>query len=210
MRERISIAIGNKLLSEPENEHLQRQATLLHNAQITTIDSFCLFVIRNHFHTIGLDPGFRIADEGEMKLLKADVMGDVLEKCYLNGEESFLHCMEYFSTGSSDKAVEEAVFKLYDFAMSYPFPEEWLKERKNDYSLMKEDEGAKESSESMREQASELMSLNWMHELLENTTLLLQGVLDRIGQCIAICDDSDGPYMTPYGLNKVMLSSSFL
>ncbi len=174
MRERISIAIGNRLLSEPENEHLQRQATLLHNAQITTIDSFCLFVIRNHFHTIGLDPGFRIADEGEMKLLKADVMGDVLEKCYLNGEESFLHCMEYFSTGSSDKAVEEAVLKLYDFAMSYPFPEEWLIERKNDYGLM---------------------NLNWMQELMENTTLLLQGAFDRISQSLSICNDSDGPYM---------------
>ncbi|MBD5521539.1 MAG: helicase-exonuclease AddAB subunit AddA [Lachnospiraceae bacterium] len=174
MRERISIAIGNKLLSEPENEHLQRQATLLHNAQITTIDSFCLFVIRNHFHTIGLDPGFRIADEGEMKLLKADVMGDVLEKCYLNGEESFLHCMEYFSTGSSDKAVEEAVLKLYDFAMSYPFPEEWLMERKNDYDLM---------------------NLNWMQELMENTIMLLQGALDRTSQCISICNDPDGPYM---------------
>ena len=69
MRERVSNAIGEKLAKEPENEHLQKQAALLHNAQITTIDSFCLFVIRNHFHTIGLDPGFRIADEGELKLL---------------------------------------------------------------------------------------------------------------------------------------------
>lgn len=34
--------------------------------------------------------------------------------------------MEYFSVGSRDKAVEEAVLKLYDFAMSNPFPEEWL------------------------------------------------------------------------------------
>ncbi|MBD5445377.1 MAG: helicase-exonuclease AddAB subunit AddA [Lachnospiraceae bacterium] len=201
MRERISTAIGNKLLSEPENEHLQRQATLLHNAQITTIDSFCLFVIRNHFHTIGLDPGFRIADEGEMKLLKADVMGDVLEKCYLDGEESFLHCMEYFSTGSSDKAVEEAVFKLYDFAMSYPFPEEWLMERKNDYALVKAEDGAKAcdaeiiSCGTMQEQASELNDLDWMQELMEDTTLQLQGALDRISQCAAICNDPNGPYM---------------
>ena len=56
MRERVSNAIGDKLAGEPENEHLQKQAALLHNAQITTIDSFCLFVIRNHFHTIGPDP----------------------------------------------------------------------------------------------------------------------------------------------------------
>ena len=63
MRERISRALEDRLAAEPENEHLQRQTTLLHNAKITTIDSFCLFVLRNQFHTIGLDPGFRIVQE---------------------------------------------------------------------------------------------------------------------------------------------------
>lgn len=172
MRERIRNTIGIKLTAEPENEHLQRQMTLLHNAQITTIDSFCLFVIRNHFHTIGLDPGFRIADEGELKLLKADVLGEVLEQQYSAGEEGFLHCMEYFSTGSRDKAVEEAVLKLYDFAMSNPFPEAWLEERKGDYE-----------------------AIGWMQSLMEKTKLLLEGALERISLCIALCEEPDGPYM---------------
>ena len=74
MRERISQAIAKKLEEEPENMHLQRQSALLHNAQITTIDSFCLFLIRNNFNDIGLDPGFRVADEGELKLLKQDII----------------------------------------------------------------------------------------------------------------------------------------
>ena len=65
MRERISRALNDRLAAEPENEHLQKQVTLLHNAKITTIDSFCLFVLRNQFHTIVLDPGCRIAVEGE-------------------------------------------------------------------------------------------------------------------------------------------------
>lgn len=60
MREKISRALNERLNLDPENEHLQRQTTLLYNAQITTIDSFCLFILRNQFHTIGLDPGFRI------------------------------------------------------------------------------------------------------------------------------------------------------
>ncbi len=68
MRERISIALGKRLEEEPDNAHLQRQTTLLHNAQITTIDSFCLFVIRNHFNDIGLDPGFRVADRKRTRL----------------------------------------------------------------------------------------------------------------------------------------------
>ena len=72
MRERISRALNDRLAADPENEHLQRQVTLLHNARITTIDSFCLFVLRNQFHTIGLDPGFRIAEEGEGKLMRRE------------------------------------------------------------------------------------------------------------------------------------------
>ena len=70
MRERIGAAIEKALEEHPDSEHLQRQLTLIHNAQITTIDSFCLYVIRNHFHEIDLEPDFRIGDEGELKLLK--------------------------------------------------------------------------------------------------------------------------------------------
>lgn len=65
MRERISRALNDRLAADPENEHLQRQTTLLHNARITTIDSFCLFVLRNQFHTIGLIRGFGSPRKGK-------------------------------------------------------------------------------------------------------------------------------------------------
>ena len=91
MRERISRALNDRLAADPEPEHLQRQVTLLHNAQITTIDSFCLFVLRNQFHTIGLDPGFRIGEEGELKLIRQDMLSRVLENCYNQEDPAFLH-----------------------------------------------------------------------------------------------------------------------
>ena len=97
MKERIRDAIEKKLEEQPENVHLQRQATLIHNAQVTTIHSFCLSVIRDYFHMIDLDPGFRIADEGELKLLRQDVLEEVLENCYTAGEQSFLDCIESFA-----------------------------------------------------------------------------------------------------------------
>ena len=135
MRERISSAIDARLQVQPENEHLQRQAALLHNAQITTIDSFCLFVIRNNFNDIGLDPGFRVADEGELHLLKQDVLSELLGERYELAEKKFLACTEYFTGGSNDKLLEEYILKLYEFCMSYPWPEEWIGERKKDYSI---------------------------------------------------------------------------
>ena len=74
MRERIGRAIADRIGQDPSNTHLIRQEILLHNAQITTIDSFCTFVLRNNFSDIDLDPGFRILDTGERTLMMQDVM----------------------------------------------------------------------------------------------------------------------------------------
>lgn len=61
MKERIGAAIEKKLEEQPGNVNLEQQSTLIHNASIMTIHSFCLSVIRDHFHVIGIDPAFRIA-----------------------------------------------------------------------------------------------------------------------------------------------------
>ena len=135
MRERISQAINKRLEQEPEDIHLQKQASLLHNAQITTIDSFCLFLIRNNFNNIGLDPGFRVADEGELRLIKQDVMTALLEEKYQEKEQVFTDCVEYFTGGSNDKLLEEYIGKLYEFSMSYPWPEEWIYGCMGDYKI---------------------------------------------------------------------------
>lgn len=89
MRERIGAGIAARLAENPGSGHIQRQATLLHNAQITTIDSFCLFLLRNHFNEIGLDPAFRIADEGEIRLMQQDVLKELLEDAYAAGRSPF-------------------------------------------------------------------------------------------------------------------------
>ena len=111
MKERIREAIERELEGQPGNPHLQRQETLIHSAQITTIHSFCLSVIREHFPVIDLDPGFRIAEEGELKLLKQDVLEEMLEDCYREGEREFLEFTEKYSAGRSDKKIEDIILK---------------------------------------------------------------------------------------------------
>ena len=74
MKEKITLAIQEKLLTDPDNKHLQKQETLIHNAQITTIDAFCQYVLRNNFNVIGLDPSFHVGDDGELRLLQEEVM----------------------------------------------------------------------------------------------------------------------------------------
>ena len=60
MRERIHDAIEKKLKEDPGNEHLQQQAIMVQYAQITTIDSFCLHILREHFDCLDIDPAFRV------------------------------------------------------------------------------------------------------------------------------------------------------
>ncbi len=126
MRERIGRAIEECLEQHPEDENLRRQSTLIHNAQITTIDSFCLFVVRNHFEEIHLDPNFCIADQGEMKLLEMDVLDTLFEQEYEKSDENFLQFVDAYSDKRSNKAVKDMVSKIYRQSASSPWPKEWI------------------------------------------------------------------------------------
>ena len=126
MRERIASAIEQKLKGDPQNEHLQMQATLVHHAQITTIDSFCLNVIREHFNQLDLDPAFRIGDEGELLLMRADVMAELLEDSYASGDSRFEKFVETFAQGKTDAGIEDYIMQVYHFSQSNPYPNQWL------------------------------------------------------------------------------------
>ena len=177
MKERISAALEQALEQNPENLHLRKQATLIHSAKIMTIHSFCLSVIRDYFHTIDLDPGFRIAEEGELKLLRQDVVKEVLERHYESGEADFLTFVENFAVGREDSSLEGLIIQLYDFSRSYPEPEVWLEACKEVY-----------------------------YEGLQETSFLMQTLKKYVDDCLAgikadmnrareICLASGGPYM---------------
>ncbi len=180
MRERVSQAIEKRLEQEPENSGLQRQATLVHNAQITTIDSFCLYVVRNYFQTIGLEPSFRIADPGELQLLKADVAQEVLEQCYAQGSEGFLRLADRYATAKSDAALTDFMLRLFDFSQSYPWPEEWLASLPAFYRL--------QDAQQMEEQA-------WLQGLLRYLGCIAADLKQQMEDAMALCCDPDGPQM---------------
>ena len=178
MRERISKAIEKKLIETPENTNLQKQASLVHSAQITTIHSFCLYVIRNHFNTISLDPSFRIAEEAELTLMKSDVIEEVLERYYEAGSDAFLNFVENFGTGKTDDRIIELILNLYHFSMSYPWPGEWLMERKKDFHLTG---------------VEDMETAGWMKVLMEYLNSVLMDLENRIEEAISICKEADGP-----------------
>lgn len=180
MRERIGNAIEKALDEQPGNEHLLRQLTLIHNAQITTIDSFCLYVVRNHFHEIDLEPNFRIGDEGELKLLREDVLGRVLEQNYEEPSEAFSDFVEGYASGRTDVALNEMILQLYEFSRSYPWSEKWLDSFVGAYRI---------------ETREELDRAEWLAPLTENICFVLKDCEQLLKQALAITQQDDGPDM---------------
>lgn len=180
MRERIGDAIENALQQNPGEEHLLRQLTLIHNAQITTIDSFCLYVIRNHFHEIDLEPNFRIGDEGELKLLREDVLAKVLNRNYKESTPEFLALVDGYATGRNDAALSGMILQLYGFSQSYPWPKEWLLDCVKDYQITR---------------AEDLDTVVWMQPLIENIRFVVQDLCAQLEQALCITQESDGPDM---------------
>jgi len=180
MRERIALGISAKLDEKPESEHIQKQAALLHNAQITTIDSFCLFLLRNHFNEIGLDPAFRVADEGEVKLMQQEVLQELIEDGYREGGESFRFCVEFFCHGGREKVLEQHILNLSRYAASFPFPEEWLLARKEDYRA---------------QDAESVSGSHYGQYLLSYLQKMTAGCAEKLKRVGTLCEEPDGPYM---------------
>lgn len=181
MRERIAKAISDRLEKDPENRHLQRQETLLHTAQITTIDSFCAFLLHNNFADIDLDPGFRQMDEMEAKLMLSDTLTEVLEQQYAEKDPEFAWCADYFCPGVGDAELRDRILGLYRRAMSHPWPEAYLAERAEDYAVGDTDD---------------LFGQPWFLACMEE---LREEVIDAAQEytgLIALCQSPGGPY--PY------------
>lgn len=178
MRERIGKAIVKKLDEEPDNERLRLQSALVPHAQIQTIDSFCLSLIRNHYASLDIDPSFRVGDEGELMLLRADVMAELLEENYASGGERFEQFVETYGSGKTDMGIEAVIEQVYRFSVSHPWPEKWLDACSREFSQ----EGAEEFTQSP-----------WMKFLLADVRRQMEEYGEQLDEVLEVCQEPDGP-----------------
>lgn len=135
MRERILDAIYKKIEENPSDMHLQRQITLLNKANICTIHSFCLDIIRNYFYEIDISANFQIGDSSEMELLKQEVLDNLFEEKYINKDKRFLKLIDLYANYRGDDDLKNIVLKIENQIQSNPFPELWLKEKVEMFNL---------------------------------------------------------------------------
>lgn len=135
IKQRLSAALSQAIENDPDNLWLCRQQALLQTAKISTIHSFCFDLIRENIQSLDVSAGFRILDDTEEELLIRKAAENTFEKLYGEAPDKINALADFFS-GSvrSDSELEEAVLKIYNFLMSIPFYEDWIKSQINYYS----------------------------------------------------------------------------
>ncbi len=179
MRQRISVRLEKELSEFPQSDHLHKQLALLNHASISTLHSFCLNVVKKFYYLIGIDPDFRIADTGEVLLLKEEVLEEVLEKAFAERPtEDFYAMLDAYSGDRGDAELQTLILRLYDFAMSHPTPDIWLQAIADSYQV---------------DDVTSLDDLPWASDFLADIRLQLSGIRELLGSALAFARHPAGP-----------------
>lgn len=128
MRERIDRRISDLLREEPDNAALRRQKMLLNRARIDTIHAFCAACLREFFARAGIAPDFRIADDSEIRAIRAEALSELIDDSYAQGSEEFRTLVELLGDERSDRTLIRVITELADYVTAYPDPDAQLAE----------------------------------------------------------------------------------
>ena len=141
MSARIGVALAKAMESTDDKAlqaRLERQLNLLPSAHISTLHSFCQWVIRSYFYKLDIPPTARIGNEAEMALLKQEVLENLLKEAYENNTYGIFDLSDFFSDDKSDAGLQDKVLSLYEFAMSQSNPDGWMRRAVEPYEAAQE------------------------------------------------------------------------
>lgn len=178
MKERVRDALEAMSDQYPEDVNIARQLAFIHNANISTIDSFCGRVVKENFDKIDLDPNFRIADETEIEMLKSDIIDEMLEEYYQEGKEEFIHLATQYSGGKLSDNLFELIDQLYHYASGHHEPELWVKNCAKNYYAADIEEFSKSS---------------WLCDMLFSIKKKIRGWISSLELAYEISESEGGP-----------------
>lgn len=193
LRDRIAAAIHARLAQQPNNRHLRRNATLVYQAQICTIDAFCLDFLRQWGHLAGLDPDFRLCDQGTGEELRSEALETVLEGRYANiaNDPGFQALADSMAGDRDDQTLESVILDIHAKVQSQASPLDWLIARKADFNL--EGETAPEDTPWGK------LLLQDAREVAQYWADTLQGVLSELEDDLILWNNYGGTLGTTIG-----------
>ncbi len=133
LRSRISRELGKALALDPTNTFLAKQLTSLGGADICTIDSYYLSLVRSNFQRLNLPAKFRLADETELQILRYEIMNAVIERRY-RIDEDFAFFADEITTARSESKLAEDLLNIYKKIITLPQGTEYLTFCANEYA----------------------------------------------------------------------------
>ena len=187
MRQRLMDAIYKKIDENPNDDNLQRQLMLINKANISTIHSFCLNVIRNNFFEIGISNNFRVADSTEIEIMKQEVIEDIFDNEYESQNEDFTKLLEKYATYNDDAKLKELILRIYEFIQSDPFPDKWLQNAVESYNIRYEENANGEVNSSETKIVADFSKTDWgriivdkAKETLEDCKINLESAIQEV------------------------------
>lgn len=182
MSARIGLALAKAMESTDDaamQERLERQLNLLPSAHISTLHSFCQWVIRSYFYKLDINPTARIGNEAEMALLQQEVLADLLTKSYEEGLYNIYELADFFSDDKSDAGLTAKIMSLYNYAMSLANPDGWLRKALEPYK------------EAMTINPSDTL---WGQYMWDNHIAVIDRIRERVERMEQILLDPVGPH----------------
>ena len=128
MRARIIDGLRRRAGEHPADTRVRRQAALVDTARIGTIHAFCLSIVREWFHRVGVDAAAQLLDADESELIKDAAIERVLECAYADTGEAgdrFRLLVALYGRGY-DRLIASFVRRAADFCDSLVDPDAWL------------------------------------------------------------------------------------
>lgn len=136
MKERIKQKISDQIEKEPNNQFLRSQLLDVDTANISTIDSFCLDVIRRFYYVIDLDPQFSVlTDETQAELLKERALHEIEIEYLEKNDQDFQDFYDNFSGDRDAEGARNLLLQLYNTAVTEPNYERFLNNLPNSYQI---------------------------------------------------------------------------
>ena len=128
MRRRLREQLEEKLRAAPDEPRWAEQLALFDTAHIGTLHSFCLKLVREHFHELGLDPQLAVLDAGEARLLAEETLNEELQEHYAGQDElaGAVQKLIQIYGGGRDQAIRRLVLRLHHYAQTRPDADGWL------------------------------------------------------------------------------------
>ena len=181
MSARIGVALAKAMESTDDKAlqaRLERQLNLLPSAHISTLHSFCQWVIRSYFYKLDIPPTARIGNEAEMALLKQEVLENLLKEAYEHNTYGIFDLSDFFSDDKSDAGLQDKVLSLYEFAMSQSNPDGWMRHAVEPYKAAQE---------------QDLRDTLWGHAMWDDQQAEIDRIADRIEQMEPLLESPVGP-----------------